>query len=108
MAVGEYRDRVQQMVLNKVTNPTNGDGEDQYVFGPRLWASIEQQTATEGERGSITQTGATAVIRIHGFPSVKAYDLLTDRYGQRWEIFGIVYGTNETVCDARKWDVDDD
>jgi hypothetical protein len=108
MAVGEYRDRVQHMIYVTEENEDNGQDEGDYTTGGKLWVAIEQLTPLQDNRHDSEQTGQQATIRIHGFPQVKAYDRLVDRYGFSWEVDALVYGTNEVVCDCTKLDREDE
>lgn len=86
---GDY-DYTLTRLVRSVTRATNGQEEQTFTAqAGYLWAGIEENAGRRQTDYGATQTGADAVIRVRGWPTLSALDRLQDSYGRVWIVENI-------------------
>lgn len=104
-AGGEYRYRLQRLILKQVQHPVTGQQEDRWeaATGAAYWCAVDELTGTQRLIGAANMPAVTCRVRIRQWPTIHLGDRLRDNQtGDVYQILGVVYGDNEWICDASR------
>lgn len=96
---GEYTDRMQRLVRSTTTNAI-GEEAETFTGGAFYWCSISEDSSRRVSEVGGMQTGITATIAVHNYPTLYTVDMLRDTSDRTWKIEGIRNGDNELIVDC--------